>query len=199
MTKEEVWKDIPEYEGLYQASNYGRVKSIERVVLDGRGRELKRKSVILSSAINTAGYKTVVLYKDFKKHSIRVHQLIARTFIPNPDNLSCINHKDENKLNNHVDNLEWCSYSYNTIYNNAMRRRLDTRNINNSHGKERKVYQYDLQGNLLKEWDSLSSISKELGYSFGNIAKCCNGGKYRHTAYGYKWFYELLNNSNNES
>lgn len=113
-------------------------------------------------------------------------------FIPNPKNLPCINHKDENKYNNFVDNLEWCSYSYNTKYNNSMRTRLDTRNSNQSYGCEKKVYQYDLQGNLVKLWPSLKSINRELGYTATNISSCCLDKQYRKTAYGYKWSYTSL-------
>lgn len=91
-----------------------------------------------------------------------------------------------------MDNLEWCSYSYNTIYNNSMQIRLNTRNNNKSHGHEKKVYQYDLQNNLIKIWDSLQSINREFGYKTANISSCCLNKQYRKTAYGYKWSYKSL-------
>ena len=148
---EEVWKGIPEYEGIYQASSYGRVKACERTIYYGNGKVIHRKEKVLSLIKSYGQYLTVGLSKNNRHKTYNVHYLIAITFIENPDNLPCINHKNEDKYNNHVENLEWCSYSYNTKYNNNMRKKIDTRNANNSHGCEKQVYQYDLQGNFIKK------------------------------------------------
>lgn len=104
----EVWENITGYEGLYQVSNLGRVKSLN----------YKGKGVIkiLKGYIKRDGYETVTLMKDGIRKYLRVHRLVAQAFLPNPDNLPQINHKDENPLNNIVDNLEWCTPSYNTKY-----------------------------------------------------------------------------------
>ena len=190
--KEEKWRDIPDYEGLYQASSYGRIKASARTINYQNGKIVQRKERIMSLIKGYGEYLTIGLCKNKKRHLCYVHRLIAITFIPNPSNLPYINHKDENKYNNKVDNLEWCTQSYNTKYNNAMRRRLDTRFKNKSHGAEKKVYQYDLQGNLIKIWDSLISINRELGYKYTNISSCCLHKKYHHTAYGCKWSYTAL-------
>lgn len=101
----EIWKDIKGYEGLYQISNLGNVKSL-------------RKNVILkcSKCSREGNYYKAGLYKNGKTKTILVHKLVANAFIPNPNNLPCINHKDENKLNNKADNLEWCTYKQNNDY-----------------------------------------------------------------------------------
>ena len=113
----EIWKDIPEYEGLYQASNLGNIRVLNRVVNSGikNNNTVIRKGKLLKQRINQ-GYYEVALSKDNKKRFLKVHRLIAITFIPNLNNLPSINHKDENKLNNRVDNLEWCSIKYNCNY-----------------------------------------------------------------------------------
>lgn len=195
MNREELWKDVVGYEGYYQVSNSGRVRSVDRLVKGCYGSLQHRKSVILSAAINTAGYYSVVLTKNARGRMYRVHRLVAEAFLPNPKNLPVVNHKDEDKLNNSTENLEWCTYSYNTTYNKSMQKRITTRNLNNSHGCEKRVYQYNTNLQLVKVWKSLMEVSRELQLPWGNIAKCCNGVKYRHTAYGYKWSYKPINQS----
>lgn len=106
----EIWKDIPGYKGRYQASNLGEIKSLNY------HRENREK--ILSQVTGKSGYKRVMLYDGIKRKSFRVNRLIAQTFIPNPDNLPCVNHKDEVKTNNCVKNLEWCDEKYNSNYGN---------------------------------------------------------------------------------
>ena len=115
----EIWKDIKGYEGYYQVSNLGRVRSLKRVVGAGKNANHSTQTLngrILKSAY-TKKYVTTILSKDGKTKCFSVHKLVAEAFIPNPDNLPCVNHKDENKHNNKVDNLEWCTYKYNNEYN----------------------------------------------------------------------------------
>ena len=113
----EIWKDIPEYESLYQVSNLGNVRVLDRMVNSGikNNSSVKRKGQILKQRVNQ-GYYEVALSKNCKKKFLKVHRLVALAFIPNADNLPSINHKDENKLNNCVNNLEWCSIKYNCNY-----------------------------------------------------------------------------------
>ena len=107
---QEIWKDIRGYEGYYQVSNFGNVRSMDRV--DSYCRNLKGRILKLSNGI----YKSVTLSINNVCKNYNVHRLVAEAFIPNPDNLPCINHKDEDKHNNNVNNLEWCTYGYNNNY-----------------------------------------------------------------------------------
>lgn len=119
----EFWKDIEGYEGLYQVSNLGRVRSLDRVV-EGKSSSVRlHRGKILSPGVNSTGYYMVVLHKDGGGRAYTVHRLVSNTFIPNPYNYPYVNHKDENKLNNSVDNLEWCTVKYNTNYGTANLRR----------------------------------------------------------------------------
>ena len=151
----EIWKDIPNYEGLYQASNLGRIKSIYY------------NNKILKLNNDSNDYLQVWLCKNKKKKIYKVHRLVALTFIPNPNYLPFINHKDENKSNNNINNLEWCDGIYNARY---------------SFGK--KVLQYDLDGNFIREWNCI----KETGIDSSHIINCCKGK--RKSAGGYKWRYK---------
>ena len=119
----EKWKEINEYKGLYCVSNLGRVKTIPRKFIDYRGRLLCFKERILKRSISKDGYLMVRLTKDGISKYVSVHSLVAKAFIDNPNNYPCINHKDENKGNPIVSNLEWCTYSYNNTYGTVLERR----------------------------------------------------------------------------
>ena len=166
---EEIWKDKKDYEGHYQVSNLGRVKSIKF-----------GKEIILKQHINIkGGYYYVCLLKNGKHKNYYVHRLVAEAFLPNTDNLPQVNHKDENKLNNSVDNLEWCTNEYNHNYG--------TINERISQSQSKPVLQYDLNGNLIKEWKSINECGRN-GFNQGDICKCCNGK--RKTAKGFIWVYK---------
>lgn len=112
----EEWRDVAEYKGYYQVSNFGRVKSLFRP--NGNGNNT-RKEVLLTPKDKGDGYLRVIFSVNeisCKIKNVLVHRLVAEAFIPNPNNLPCVNHKDENKANNSVENLEWCTYSYNVRY-----------------------------------------------------------------------------------
>ena len=165
---EEIWKDKKDYEGHYQVSNFGRVKSIKF-----------GKEIILKQHINKGGYYYVCLLKNGKHKNYYVHRLVAEAFIDNPDNLPQVNHKDENKTNNSVDNLERCTNEYNHNYG--------TINERISQSQSKPVLQYDLNGNLIKEWKSINECGRN-GFNQGDICKCCNGK--RKTAKGFIWVYK---------
>lgn len=168
MNEIEIWKEIKNYEGLYQISNYGNVKSFVRK----NGGELKQVA-------DHQGYKSVVLCKDNTKKRFKIHKLVALNFIPNLNNLPVINHKNENKSNNKRSNLEWCDYSYNNSY--GSKPKMQTEKL----GK--KINQFDKEGNFIKLWDSALLIQKHLGFNNSNIIQCCKGK--RKTAGGFKWRY----------
>lgn len=113
---EEIWKDIQGYEGLYQISNYGRVKSLERIVRKSNGVLQPRQERIMAKRVSTDGYYIAKLSRDGHSKSIAIHRLVASHFIPNPNNLPEVNHKDFDRTNNHVDNLEWCTHLDNIKY-----------------------------------------------------------------------------------
>ena len=163
--KKEVWKDVVGYEGLYQISDMGRVKRPQRVSIDSMGRKVPYKEKILKNKISKqTGYPCVNLSKNGKVTTLNIHTLIADAFIPNPDNLPCINHKDENRANSVLSNLERCTYSYNNAYGTACDRRTATLR-NGLRGKHKTIYQYDLNGNLIAKYDcGVSQLKEILGY-----------------------------------
>ena len=161
---EEIWKDIKEYEGYYQVSNWGRIKSLPRNSTVKYARNLKLRA-------NRHGYLYVVLCKNGKVKTYYVHRLVAEAFIPNTDNLPCVNHKDENPLNNNVDNLEWCSYSYNSNYGTAIEKR--------SKKLSKPVLQYTLDGEFVKEWESIAECGRN-GFNPAQVCMCCQGKKNKH-------------------
>ena len=120
MNNEEIWKDIIGYEGLYQVSSLGRVRSLDRFYYR------LHKGKVLSPTKDRYGYLTVTLNCNGKSKTIKIHRLVAQAFIENPDNLPQVNHKDEVKSNNCVDNLEWCSAKYNNNFGTRQERYRNT-------------------------------------------------------------------------
>lgn len=182
---EEVWKDIKGYEGLYQISNLGKIKSLGRYYHSGMYNKVKKyqKENIRKTEKLKNGYIKVTLCNNGKLKGYLVHRLVAEAFIPNPSNLLQINHKDENKENNNANNLEWCSSKYNMNYGN----RNEKARLSITKLKGKKVEQYDLDDNFIKEYLSINSASKQFGHKGDNIRCCCKGKQ--KTAYGYKWKY----------
>ena len=131
----------------------------------------------LKGYIRKDGYVIISLSKGGKKYKCYLHRLVAETFIPNPDNLPQVNHKDEDKTNNCVSNLEWITPKDNCNYG--------TRNERQGLGHSKPIEQYDLEGNFIKEWDSAAQVERDLGFNHQNISKCCLGQQ--KTAYNYKW------------
>lgn len=154
----EVWKDVKDYEGLYQVSNLGNVKSLERYAHTSNTRYNKHRLLrerILKPGKNKDGYSVVVLRKDCKGKSYYIHRLVAEAFLPNPHNLPEINHKDENKENNHVDNLEWCTHIYNGNYGTINIRKRNQR-LGFKHSEETRQRISEIK----KEWWRTHKIIK---------------------------------------
>ena len=170
----EVWKDVIGYEGAYQVSNYGRVKSLERKILFmskyGEMEERMQYARIKKINDNGRGYKSCPLLKDNKQKMKYIHIIVAQAFIPNLKNLPQINHKDENKANNCVDNLEWCDARYNVTYGTARKRHKKTRREN---GNCRQIDIYDLKGNLIKSYDCAYEMERD-GYNRRAAYNVCN-------------------------
>lgn len=185
MHRREIWKDIIGYEGLYQVSNYGRIKTVARDIVRRNGEPLHIKEIIRKAVVKSDGYVEVHLRKNGKGLSIKVHRLVAEAFIPNPYNLPQVNHIDEDKTNNNVSNLEWCTRDYNMHYGTG----IDRAALKRKNGKKSKsVKQYFIDGKFIKEWPSVAEIERQTGYGSSNVSACCRG-KFK-TMYNYMWRYE---------
>lgn len=170
----EIWKDIEGYEGLYQVSNEGRVKSL-------------RNNKILKPS-NLEKYPIVIFSVDGKRFGKKVHRLVAEAFIPNPQNLPQVNHKDENKTNNNVQNLEWCDQNYNNHFGTKYERQAAAQT--NRADCSKPLYQYDLNGVLINTYPSVHEAARQLGIKKQGILSVCSGK--RKTYKGYRWSYEPL-------
>lgn len=187
---EEIWKNIKGYEGLYQVSNFGRIKSLPR---NGTVQVIK----ILNPCKDTYGYLRIKLSKNNKVKKYQVHRLVAQAFIPNPGNKPQVNHIDGIKTNNIATNLEWVTAKENITHAYKIGLTTSERAIKNlgkysTKGKEnpkaKEVIQYDIKGNFIKIWGSINEIQRELNYLSQDICKCCQK-KYKQ-AYGYIWEYK---------
>ena len=165
----EVWKDIEGFEGLYQVSNHGRIKSIRDTIYNHRTKSTMTiyREKILKPYKDTKGYLLVDLRKNGKRNTRKVHIIVAKTFIPNPDHLPQVNHKDENKQNPNADNLEWCTNQYNTTYGTAKQRMAEK--------MKKKVIQIDANGDVVDEWESIEEAAKALNVCRDTITLWCNG------------------------
>lgn len=177
MTNTEEWKEIPGFEGIYEVSNFGRI----RTVSNGRGRIIHEKKPTPTKK----GYMLVQLWSKNKRIAKFVHRLVAEAFIPNPNNLPQVNHKDEDKANNHVDNLEWCDDKYNVNYGTGLERaRLNRLNK----GKCRKIGQYTMDDVLIREYQSIAEAARN-GFTLSSIVSCLKGKRKKHK--NFKWKYLL--------
>lgn len=179
----EEWRDVEGYEKLYQISNYGRVKSLSKQFLVsnqyGKNKGYRTtKCKILKPQLDKYGYLRVTLCNN-KHKLLQVHRLVGLVFIPNVQFLPLINHKDENKTNNHVDNLEWCTHKYNSNYGTSIERMAKSQSI--------KVNQYDLNGNFIKQWVGINEVGRILNINHANIISVCQGK--RNMAGGFIWRY----------
>ena len=170
---EEIFKEIEGYEGLYLISNLGRVKSLSKKIWNGKG-YYNRNEINIKPAKDKDGYLYVQLSKDNIQKPYKVHRLVAQAFIENPNNLPQVNHKDEDKTNNHVTNLEWCTPKYNLNYG-TLKERFKLRT--------NKPILCVETGEVFK---SASEIKRLFGFDKSYIGVSCKNNK---TAYGFHWKY----------
>lgn len=195
MATDEIWKPIPGYEGYYDVSNKGRVRSLVRKSKYGVLSE--RKTPRINSMSNRRGYYMTWLYKEGEGKHWLVHRLVALAFIPNPNNLPFVNHKDENPSNNFVyvkpsgtiderkSNLEWCTTEYNNNYGTVKERMRKA--LLNRPDLSMPIIRIDKEGRKT-EYPSMQEASRVNGTHQSNIWKCCNGE--RITCKGYRWQYK---------
>ena len=199
----EIWKDIGtikgiNFEGLYKVSNLGRIKSLSRLItnINNKNKEinrLKKENILKQSNKNTEYYQ-VGLSKNGKQHTKKVHKLVATAFCKNndPKNNNCVNHIDENKLNNCAYNLEWCTQQYNINYGTARQRQKETlkekyKNGEINYPNKKPIIQLSLLGNFIARYDSITDASKS-GFNRESINRCCLCEAKKHK--GYIWMYE---------
>lgn len=176
----EIWKPVVGYEGAYEVSNLGRVRSVTRVRCAAYGSTAVVKGTELAIRENTNNkYLLVRLNMGGQCRHKLVHRLVAEAFIPNPNNLPQINHKDENPHNNRVENLEWCDRYYNNHYGTGKLRAAMTRGFS--------VIQMDMDGNEIARYWSAREAARAIGKSQAAISRACTGA-YKQ-AYGYLWKY----------
>lgn len=178
MNKEQIWKPIPGYEGMYEVSSEGRIKSLERDIICKNGVKKHKKERILKGSLDRYGYLQVNLHNAKGRYKLLlVHRIVAGTFIPNPENKPQVNHKDEIKTNNHIENLEWMTNKENSNYG--------TRSERSAKAQSKSVAQYSKDGKLIKIWISTNEAGRQLGLSNGNISLAARG-VYK-TSGGFVW------------
>ena len=179
----EIWKDVDGYGGFYEVSNLGRVRSKERITEIQSYCHITRKPRILKGQFNGSYYR-VVMSHNGKYRQVMIHRLVAETFIPNPDNLPEVNHKDEDKTNNNVSNLEWCTRLYNVNYGTKKKRHSEFM----TRTKGRAVCQYTKDGKLVNRFSSITQAAKATGIIHSSINMACVH-EVQKTAGGYVWRY----------
>lgn len=186
---EEIWKPaiyidekgkIWDFTDYYEISNFGNIRSLDRLVFFKDGRIASFKGKLRIPKLGNAPYKCIELRKGKMVKICLIHRLVALAFVPNPDNLIYVNHKDENKLNNNADNLEWCTKSYNCKYGTGTKRRIEKR--------IRPILQYTKDFQLVAEYPSIKEASEKNNISSGAIINVC-AGRY-NTAHNYIWRYK---------
>lgn len=185
----ETWKSPPGYQGLYEISTYGRIKSKSKIIYQSNGHPMTFPSKILKPELRANGYLYVMLCKNGKRKTYKISRLVAQTFIPNPVHLPIVNHKDENKLNNCVDNLEWCTQKYNVNYSIKKHPQrlaaLNKRLIAENEKRQKQIVCMNETGEVVKTFSSLREASRKLHISLSSINRCLHNEL--KTAGGYKW------------
>lgn len=173
----EEWKDIKGYEGLYQVSNCGRIKSLNY--------NHTNKEKIRKKDISNKGYECILLCKNASKKKKLIHRIVAETFIPNPENKPQVNHIDGNKKNNNVKNLEWVTNGENEKH--AYENNMKFKHYGKDNGMSKPILKYDLNWNFIEEYDSIKQASKENNIGVSTIVYCLKGKTKKPTKYYFKY------------
>lgn len=176
----EEWKYIEGYENLYLISNKGTIKKCETFIKKINGKIVIIKEKILKPSITRKGYQVVGLSKEKNSRTFLVHRLVAKMFLPNPNNLPQINHKNEVKTDNRIENLEWCDASYNNNYGKHNERSATSRS--------KPVFSVDKITNEIIRYKSLRDAERKSGIDHSIIRRCCNG--LMKCSNGKFWYYE---------
>jgi len=178
----EIWKDVTDYEGYYQVSNFGRIKSLPRKYRKGK--------IIYQNPLPHTKYFVVRLAKDGVNHTHSVHRIVAKSFIPNPENKPEVNHKNGNRQDNRPENLEWVTKSENNLHAFRVLGRKANSGQKGKFGedswKSKAVNQLTPEGELIKKYPSLRSTLEDFGDRV-SISACCNGKKKTGLYMGFKW------------
>lgn len=169
----EIWKDIKEFEGFYQCSNLGHIRSVDRIIIRKNGIPQKTKGCIIKPRKNKNGYMQLSLWKDNKRKMVYVHKIVATEFVDNPMNLGYINHIDGDTTNNIATNLEWCTSSDNLQHSYD---KLD-RPVNKQGAKKRCVKAFDITGNFVYQFESIAETSRKIKLGESQIRRIINTDK----------------------
>ena len=185
----EIWKDIEGYEGIYQVSNLGRIKALKKIVRWDGGKDYPREEYIMKKIVKNSGYEQITLSKNSTQVRRIVHRLVASAFLPKDPTRPFINHKDGNKANNRVDNLEWCTTKENNLHKYRVlgHRPSTLGRFGKDSPKSKRVKQLSLDGSLVKLWDCASDAVRECGFDSAGISKVAYGKQSHHK--GYRWEY----------
>lgn len=184
---EEIWKDIDGFEGYYQISNIGNVKSLHRIVHHSNGFKTVRERILKPT--KAKGYCIVRVVKKHTNKYLTVHRLVAKSFIKNTGNKRCVNHKNGIKTDNRVENLEWCTYKENTshAYKTGLHKGSSFGKFGRNHHASREILQFDIQGNFIKKYGGIRDAERLTGVFHQGIVKSANG-KSKHAG-GFIWKY----------
>lgn len=188
---EEIWKDIDGYEGYYQISNIGRVKSLARESKSKAVSTQIRAEKVMKNGITIWGYPKIVLQLNGKTKTISIHRLVAKHFVSTIDGKNVVNHIDGNKTNNVFTNLEWVTIGENQkhAYDIGLRVAPFKGKFGKNHNTSKPILKISIDGDIVARYECTREAEEELGfYTNSKISDCANGK--RKTAYGFKWKYE---------